>query len=643
MFFNLFKRTPSLFRSWEVWLIHLTTIVCGSIVAMSLIYYFYRLTPSVIGLVFCITFVIGWATAPKCKKHIKKEECLSFYSKMYLFGSFVSSLAIISVLWISRTEMAIVSPWETVPSTIFALYACSAFFVIRLARSTSTRHTLPALMAFNLATFGVSLIIYRLGFGYDPFVHQATERHIAEHGFIFPKQPMYIGQYVSVVALSWLSHLSIHRVDRALVPLTSVFVMIPMLVTAFRYGWMKKVGSPALAGIALCLIPIGYFAFTVPFNLALIALVIIIAFLPLADQPRIKWLIGVLGCASLAVHPLIGLPTAMIAMVAIARKIPAWSMIPAIPMALFTAFSIYLRTQGASMTLPTWEHAKIVCMSLFGNPYDLSLGQPHLAILYAFLYLAPLFLIGVAVYGYAEQSPEKSLRDSMRVLVYASIGIFISAVMIPMLFVFPNIIASEQFEFSLRLLLILPMLFLPGIVHVVHLVLNQKTNLRSFGVSIMLALVLTASWYVSYPQINDIAVSPAPGLSRGDMDAVQFIEANTKGMPYVALTSQMTSAGALMEFGFEKTIPTRSGNVYVYAIPTGGELYQYYLRFIMPDEEPQTVQMEFNQFVDAPLVYIAVPDSWDPEGNIAKRLDPIVVASYRVGGNRIFKLKAVAR
>lgn len=210
-------------------------------------------------------------------------------------------------------------------------------------------------------------------------------------------------------------------------------------------------------------------------------------------------------------------------------------------------------------------------------------------------------------------------------------------------FEFPDIIAGEQYEFSLRLLMIIPLLWLPGIAYAVCTSLQQKSVVRNAATSIGIGILMLGVWIASYPQYNAISYLPSPGLSRGDLDAVNFIEGNSQSMPYTVLSSQMMGAAALTEFGFEKQIPTRSGRLYAYAIPTGGELYQYYLRFISGDEDPQTIQSELNQFVDAPLVYVSIPDSWDPEGLITKRLEPITLSHYEIGGNRIFKLKAIAR
>ena len=56
-----------------------------------------------------------------------------------------------------------------------------------------------------LLTFSVANIIFPLGFGFDPFIHQATEKHILDFGFILPKKLYYIGQYVLVGFLSKIS------------------------------------------------------------------------------------------------------------------------------------------------------------------------------------------------------------------------------------------------------------------------------------------------------------------------------------------------------------------------------------------------------------------------------------------------------
>jgi hypothetical protein len=114
-------------------------------------------------------------------------------------------------------------------------------------------------------------------------------------------------------------------------------------------------------------------------------------------------------------------------------------------------------------------------------------------------------------------------------------------------------------------------------------------------------------------------------------------------MPYAVLAPQMLGAASLMDFGFEKQIPTRDGRVYAYSIPTEGRLYDFYLRFISAKEDEKIVQTELQQFVDAPLIYVVVPAYWDPDQAVMRRLEPLSLAQYAIGENRIIKLKAVAR
>ena len=79
-----------------------------------------------------------------------------------------------------------------------------------------------------LLILGISAIIYPLGFGFDGFIHRATEVWIQNNGFITPKQPYYIGQYVLVIFLNKLSLVPLSWIDRLLLPALEAAFIPPL-------------------------------------------------------------------------------------------------------------------------------------------------------------------------------------------------------------------------------------------------------------------------------------------------------------------------------------------------------------------------------------------------------------------------------
>lgn len=627
-----------MFHLWESWLIHLVTIAGFLIVWLSGIYYLYRLTPSIVGLSLCLAFVAGWIWMPP---HVCKREHIPWLpipprTFLWIFGSIAASCITIAVLWISRTESGVVSPWQVVPGLVFFAYFLSAIFTVRTAMTAELRWSMPVMMLFAFATFGVSFLVYRLGFGYESFWHQAAEQELFENGSVLPRQVLHLGQYISVVSLAWLSKLSIHRLDRALVPLLSSFVMIPLVVTAFRYGWMKRFEKPALVVIALILIPFTYFTFTVPFNLAFIFFTLIVAFMPLSEQPRIRWFLIAMAGAALVTDPIVGLPATALLFVRLIRR--PWAALPVVAVAIGAA-SIIHAGQLSWMT-PTYGRLFEGLNNLFGNVYNLKEGQPYLSIFYSFIYAAPLVLIGLSVYGYVHQlKKQNEFLSAVRLLAYTSFAIVIGSIVVPFLIAD----SAKRHELAALALGMFVVCWLPGIAYAVHRLMEIKAPLRQGICSVMIAVILTSVWFVSYPQDNEIVPLAAPSVSREDLDAVEFIEGNAQGVLYAVLAPQAAGAAALMDFGVRKQVPSRDGRIFAYSIPTNETMHSFYVRLILTDEDPKQVHSELNRFVDVPFTYVIVPASEDPDGRIVKRLEPITLTAYRIGGNQILKLKAVAR
>jgi hypothetical protein len=83
----------------------------------------------------------------------------------------------------------------------------------------------------------VAAILYKLGFGFDAFVHRATEIWIQNHSFISPKTPYYIGQYSFVVWLSNLTKISIFYIDIYLVPVLAAITLPITITKTLKAAW----------------------------------------------------------------------------------------------------------------------------------------------------------------------------------------------------------------------------------------------------------------------------------------------------------------------------------------------------------------------------------------------------------------------
>ncbi|MCE9586547.1 hypothetical protein K8R04_04515 [Candidatus Uhrbacteria bacterium] len=516
-----------------------------------------------------------------------------------------ADLLIIFTLFSVRTDEGIISPWQVVPLGVFLLFALSTTFALLAFRNLERPWALMLAIVHTFCAYSVSLLVYKLGFGFDPFVHEATVRYIIEQGAITPKQPFYTGQYVLVTAIHYITTMSIATIQGLLVPLLAS-VCLPVLLH-LHYQSMRIKHLPFWI---LWILPFAYFTFTVPFNLAMIGLVACLLILPLdTSDARITRVL--IALATLAIHPLIGIPClALVAAVEVERWRPKLA-VPALFLAtvggLFGSLAFYASRNGGLMTLPPIDYWIPTLQLLFYPTFQYIYLAPWWTALYVFYYLWPWVLTLLGSVGLVLQWRRTKSRRWLLPLASA-FGILLTAILSAATIRYQNIITHEQFEFALRLIALLPWIVMPGL----FFFADRKSQIAKLHLPIIFVIVFlaTAIWHSSYPQLNPVMHVSSAGVSRTDFLTVEAIESLADGRPYVALVPQLTSAAALRELGFGRSVSTRNGPVYPYAIPTGGELYRSYEGLLMGADVTSTIE-QVRGFAPTPILYVAVPIAWD--------------------------------
>lgn len=540
---------------------------------------------------------------------------LALHAPTLLVGAccVVLDALIIGLCLQARTSAPIVSPWDLLPGWIFGVFA---FATALLAFGTRfiPRHVQTVLFILHaVAAWGVAAIIYRLGFGFDPFIHQAAEQHLVTYGSISLQTPLYIGQYALVRILQKISHLSVIQIDHWLVPLLSLG-LIPLLQRTHR-----------LLPLALFLLPVSAFSFTIPFHLALLFFICAICLSQSPPRPRTFFFLGACAVGSILVHPLIGIPCIVFVLGVFLEK-TRWRtfapLIPAIgiPLGLLGAMASYAALQHASLSLPTLGSIQASLTALFGTPYHLSTEVIGLSFIYVFLSFWPLAfgLLGMQE-NLREQTPWKKYR------LATALGLFTAAIILACFIRLPDIIAHEQFEFPLRLLHVAPLLLLPDVALFLDRFLAGQTK-QKYLIAVWSALAIgaiaTSQWFASYPQQNEISPRYAPSVSEHEYAALTWIEEQRDEKPFVALSHQMLAAAALQQHGFDQTITTCHGTHLSYAIPTGGVLYQDFLAVARSTKLEETLKRVKTCYGDASL-FIVLPRYWDQQGVRDTALTPL--------------------
>ena len=160
----------------------------------------------------------------------------NIFKQSFLFAAYVILYLIsFSYLFKYSTQESILSPWEILPKTFFLIFVLLniLLLIILLNKdnegnapfSFSPTYRLTVLSLHSFLIFSIALIVYKIGYGFDPFVHRASENALSDLGYILPKPLYYIGQYVLVVFYEKILFLKISLIDKLLTPLLAALTL----------------------------------------------------------------------------------------------------------------------------------------------------------------------------------------------------------------------------------------------------------------------------------------------------------------------------------------------------------------------------------------------------------------------------------
>ncbi len=538
--------------------------------------------------IFILIALLPWLGKNTKESHIKNVANKLVVVKLINWYWRILYILIASKTWLiilaSSTQEAIRSPWQVISPKIFLMFAITAALAIIIALQSSNFLWLIPLYLIFLGVLG---LIYPLGYGFDPFIHQVSEKILLETGTILPKPFYYIGQYTMVVFLATVLRLPINLIDIWLVPIIAS-LLIPLMVVLLTRRFINS-GSWSLA---LALVPTIFslttFTYTTPQSLAYLWVLTTIFLLVIqilgARIPVIyMWLTG---AASLVTHPLAGLPIIGLLFAKTIKdygknlkykRLLYWlggifsALIVPISFAIFS----WLKPSAASIILTSdiIGNIKKIGLDVFNQlpfwPRFIDLPD----IVYIWGRPAGLFFIILALIGYWVA---KEKMAGLRWLGWAAIWPTVGYLLLSLLTEFPNLPPNEQNFYSIRLwdlaLLMLWPLAIWGVYQILKLLLikiNHPSN-----IILLSSLLLTVSFYLNYPRFDIWQRHTAYNTTYYDVAAVKLIEKMAEGAPYVVLANQAVSAAAIREFGFAKYF---DGNFY-YPLPTGtNPLYQIYL------------------------------------------------------------------
>ncbi len=634
--------------NFKSWILSILLIIGIIIIPGSIIYYFYQINSYVISILVVLIFGLStffWykSDTPLLKPHIPKLK-LTFLEFLTMVSYLISIGFILFILIKSRSDIAVRTPWALIDKRIFVLYFTSTFILIVLFWQTKLnsfwQKTFLSMHFF--VSFCVAFIVYKLGFGYDPFIHQKTVEIISQDGFISPKPLYYLGQYTLEVLVHKLFLIPIDWIDRLFVPVLAAISLPSIIIFS-----IKKINP--IAVLIFLAIPYSFLAFTTPQNLtfffSLLLIFLAYRFLIYKD---ISWIwLGLLSLIILTIHPLTGLPMLLFSLALLIFRYKASNLISKISKTLYLilsaiiipfAFVLLNLTRGYQINFRfDWNVITSDLSSFFQNMfylknnfrqiYDLiyfyGLNLKFFIIISIIVFLILFWKKGSQMFGHKIKTQPKHLAA---IFLGSFIITGINYLILKNFFVFEELIYYERSDYALRLITLMFLFLIPLILIFISKLIDFKNKRKIIVISIfiLLSLIISASFYLSYPRYDNIQASRALNVSKYDFNAVRYI-ADNENLPYIVLANQNTSVAAIKLYGFEPVY----NNYFYYPIPTGDELYQIYLKMV--NDQPRIEYInEAKQLTRISTVYFVLPKYWDNFNQIKSAAEQIAIEHHSI-------------
>ncbi len=590
-------------------------LACVSLLMLggSVIYYFGSVSALSLSVLLTVILLIASITHKKSNNEYEQKTKRIDISIAIIF--------LISILawWLSIYDVQITqsvrSIWLVIdPKILLSIFIAVLALIIATTKSASKITTLMFSLLF-VSVLTLAFSAFALGYGFDPFIHRATIEHIAQFGTITPKPLYYIGQYALELIGILIFSLPIKLLDGLLVP-----ILASILIPASALFCIKSLGHNwRMMLIALLLLPFGVFISTTPQSLAYILTTCIVllalpVFMDKVSSKAYLLFLFLLTVATISVHPIAGIPAfifftlVIINRLNIANKyktvlVPTTVLIGAIALPAIFAIQSIISNLKIKISLAGLSLQQLNLTAFLSNQYNAWLDLMYLVVDNHLWIVIILSIIGVYF------TKKENLPNGIYNFVYAGIASIISYLILTTAMQFEFLIEYERSNYADRLIT-LAIIFLIPIVGIAlssiwTRIENKAISLKLVFV-VILAIIGTSMVYGAFPRHDNYARSSGFNVSQADIDAVYAIDNYALGKEYIVLANQAVSSASIEAFGFKKYY---NNEIFYYPIPTGGELYNYYLE--MTNNEPSAQIMD--QALDltgAQVGFLVINDYW---------------------------------
>ena len=629
----------------------------------ALIYYVYALNwlgifLSVFLAIISIIFLNKYFPDSVQKEVPENNEVINWQFKQANFLLFLAwgiflGAALVELL-IARSARPLITPWEVVSPRFFFFFILSSglLWFIVLKNSFTKKFKLSLISVHYFLILIVAVIVYKIGYGFDPFIHEATINLIVQNGVVTPKTPYYLGQYGFIVILNKCLGLSIALLNKLLVPLLAAILLPGAIYKLSRKLFFENKinsGAPWLSTIIILSFLTPLFIITTPQNLSYIF--IILALLSgVNKEANIKTLIFALTAA--AIHPLAGIPALIWSMWLIVKKYTTDKRLSNYLLNILTiTLSIFLTplalffASGKKISNFQLNFETIITPLLNVFKLDSAGREDWLLNLtyllqknYSILILV-LIISGLVIFfkNKKQIALAKNIQGALMIASSLFFGFILSSQI-----AFSELIIYEQGSYAKRILIIILLFLGPFILLLLNKIFQQILNDKRFLVKITWFIIgisfLGINLYLSYPRFDKYFNSRGYSTSIFDLEAVKTIENQKTNENYVVLANQQVSAAALKIFGFNNYYDSALGPIYFYPIPTGGPLYQYYLQMVynQPERETAYQAMELTKTNE---LYLVINKYWYESDKIIKAAKVTADSWSKIADQEIYIFK----
>jgi hypothetical protein len=570
-------------------------------------------------------------------------------------GETLLGILFLSVHRVATTN-AINSPWPLLPSGVLAIFLL-LFMIVALASYKSRFPLVTATLSGTFA-FGVSSItplLYQLGFGFDGFLHRASESVLLTSGTLNPKPLYYIGQYVFVTWLSRLSGVDLGQIDRWFLP------ALAFLLPFFLFGREPQAKQRTSFVLLLLFLPLGILSATTPQGVAY--LLGLGGLLFAWDRTRTgsehtttnpALLSLLLTLWALVTHPLAGLPLAAITTGlwwkswCETRGWPTWLcaigfIFDAIIASVSVPLAFVLNSQRSSNQID-WHLEKLWQSSTWQGVSDQLLALPvsHLALWPDWAdtlgwLLRVLILVGIVIALWKQ----KKERLTLSFLTLGGIGLGIAGIILSQTGEFSFLIDYERGNYAERLFLLALLVLLPVVVSGWEVIWERLYLAPPFILTfwlLFLGAIVSGQVYNALPRHDAAVIGHGWSVGASDIETVRFIDRDAQNKPYTVLANQSVSAAAVSQLGFKRYV----GDVFFYPIPTGGPLYQL---FLDATAKPSLIPIQQASVIGgSSRVYLVVNNYWWNANQVNNDYTAIADRAWSVrnGASTIFQFNVTS-